>query len=77
LALETALISFCERLMVFMHYRKWNPTLFVLHTGLDVNFYSRIKNNRLKRPELRIVVSILIGLNCLTRSQRICCVPRG
>ena len=62
LAAATTLLPICVRLMAFMDFRRWNAIIFVDLTELDVSTYSRIKNNRLKKSDLRTIVAIAVGL---------------
>jgi hypothetical protein len=62
IALDTAILPLCQRLMAFINFRKWNAVRFAYHTELDVSIYSRIKNGRLKKPSLRTILAIYIGL---------------
>ena len=62
IALETADLPLCQRIMAFVKFWKWYPTDFFLHTELDANTYSKLKNDRLKKPDTRTVVAMCVGL---------------
>jgi DNA-binding Xre family transcriptional regulator len=51
-----------DRLMAFIAFCKWNAVRFADHTELDISMFSRIKNGRMKRPELRTIIAICAGL---------------
>lgn len=62
IALDTAFYPFCQRVMSFVKYRKWYPEDFIENTGLDVNTYSKLKNGRVKRPDMRTLIAVFVGL---------------
>jgi len=62
IALETAVLPFCQRLAAFMEYRKWDPRRFTLHTGLDSALYSKLKGGKRKRPDMRTFIALCVGL---------------
>ena len=62
IAMATAALPFGQRLLAFMDYRKWNPHRFTLRTNLDAVYYSRLKNGRRNKLDMRTAVAIFIGL---------------
>jgi hypothetical protein len=62
IALNTAALPFCQRLTAFMDYRNWNAQRFTKHTGLDATNFSKIKNDKRKRLDMRTAVAIFVGL---------------
>ena len=62
IASATAHLPICQRLTAFMDHRKWNTVRFAELTEFDGSTYSRIKNNHLKRPDLRTIIAICVGL---------------
>ena len=59
---DTVFLPLCQRMMAFMDFRNWNPLRFHLNTNLDMNTYSKLKNNHMKRPDMRTFIAICAGL---------------
>ena len=62
IALETAVLPFHMRLEAFMTYRKWTSLRFTQYTSLDASLYSKLKSGRRKRPDMRTIIAICVGL---------------
>ncbi|MCL2107029.1 MAG: hypothetical protein FWH26_08255 [Oscillospiraceae bacterium] len=62
IALDTAVLPFHKRLDAFMTFRKWTSLRFTQHTGLDASLYSKMKGGQRKRPDMRTLTAIFMGL---------------
>lgn len=62
IALDTAVLPFSQRLTAYMDYWRWTPLRFTLHTGLDGSLYSKMRSGRRKRPDMRTIIAICVGL---------------
>jgi len=62
IALDTAVLPFGQRLAAFMDYRHWTPLRFTQYTNLDGALYSKLRSGRRKRPDMRTIIAICVGL---------------
>jgi len=63
IAASTAHLPISQRLTAFMDHRKWNTVRFAELTEFDGSTYSRIRNNRLPKLHLRLILAICVGLH--------------